>query len=534
MSDSPDSYIITLAEIASLTSATAPAEETIARSLTLLRDGLGAQDAHLVYASGKSFSTLSADGGPDLGLSDIGFWLISRDLTARQAPCSFNVEDGRVSDLSGLNYGQPCAYVAGPLPVAITSDMVMAHGPWEHGLTQEQQSLLSISLPVLGLMTENWLDKSRAQRQQNQLSALANIQRVLSESDNLETVLTSIARTVATVAGINYVSIDVIDESGRVTLRTLNSSDRTSVVALGDRWKAGAERPDPVRDQVLKTRKPMVFPDAQNDERIPADGRHFFARTLIRSTGVFPLVSKSGVLGVLSVASHRPLTFTSQEVELLEGLTLQIASAITGIRLYQELDESRNELRHVNQRLREAMNLEHHLARTDVLTSLSNRRYAEETIRTACSHARRYGHPLSVVIADLDNLKEINDRYNHHTGDAALRQIAKCATTEICREADTVGRYGGDELIFILPSTSLEDAVIVAERFRGRVEETPIVTTDGDTLRETVSIGVAQWDDSMDSPDDLIRQADHAMYQAKATGRNRTMMAGPGGTARAA
>ncbi len=533
MIESTSFYIGTLAEISSLASATSPTEETIARGLTLLRDGLGAQDAHLVYASGESFSTLSANAGPDLGLSDIGLWLINRDLTTRQAPCSFNVEDGRVGDLTGLTCGGQCAYVAGPLPVAITSDMVIAHGPWEHGLTQEQRSFLSISLPALGVMAENWLSRSRAQHQSNQLSALANIQRVLSESDNLGTVLTSIARTVATVTGVNYISIDVIDESGRVTLRALNGTNRGGVAALEERWKSGAVRPDPVRDQVLKTRKPMVFPDAQNDERIPAGGRHFFSRTLIRSTGVFPLVSKSGVLGVLSVASHRPLTFTSQEVELLEGLTLQVASAITGVQLYQELDESRDELRRVNQQLREAMNLEHHLARTDVLTSLSNRRYAEETIRVACAHARRYGHPLSVLIADLDHLKEINDGYNHHTGDAALRHVAKCATAA-CRDVDTVGRYGGDELIFILPSTSLEDAAALAERFRARVEETPIVTTNGDDLRGTVSIGVAQWDDAMDSPDELIRQADHAMYQAKATGRNRTMMAGPGGAARAA
>jgi len=531
MTRSTGSYINTLKEISSLASVSSPAEDTLERGLTLLRDGLGAQDAHLVYASEQGFSTLSA--GPPLSLSNIAFWLVNRDVTTRHAPCSFNVEDGRVGDFCGLTSGQPCAYVAGPLPVAITSDMVIAHGPWEHGLSQEQQSFLSISLPALGLMTENWLSKPRAQRQRSQLNALANIQRVLSESDNLDTVLTSIARTIATVAGLNYVSIDVVDENGRVTLRAFNGTDRAAVTALEDRWKDGAKRPDPVRDQVIRTRKPVVFPDAQNDERIPAAGRQYFSRTLIRSTAVFPLVSKSAVLGVVGVASHRPLAFSSQEVELLEGLTLQVASAITGIQLYQELDESRDELRRVNQKLRETMNLEHHLARTDALTGVPNRRYADETIRAACTHARRYGHPLSVIIADLDNLKNINDRYSHNTGDAALRHVATCAA-DACRDVDTVGRFGGDELIFILPSTSLEDAAALAERFRAQVEETPIVTADGDSLRETVSIGVAEWDESMDGPDDLIRQADHAMYQAKATGRNRTMMAGPGGTARAA
>lgn len=179
------------------------------------------------------------------------------------------------------------------------------------------------------------------------------------------------------------------------------------------------------------------------------------------------------------------------------------------------------------------MNLERHLARTDVLTGLPNRRYADETITAACSHTRRSGHPLSVVMADLDNLKEINDRYDHQTGDSALRYVAQCAK-ETCREGDTVGRYGGDELIFVLPATTREEAATFAERFRERLSEHPLVTAEGIELCQTVSIGVAQWDDAMNGPADLIREADRAMYQAKASGRNRTMIGGPGGATRAA
>ncbi len=526
-----DSCIAKLADLSALASGPALPEEAIQQSLSLLRDGLGAQEVHLVYGWHEGFRSI--DTGPSLEVSDIGFWLINRDLTARRKPCSFELRDGRVVDLQDVTVGRPCRYVAALLPVSTTSDMLLAQGPWAKGLTDQQNSFMHIALPALGLILESWLDGSRAERQRNQLSALAHIPRVLSESDNLHTVLTSIAHTIATVAGVNYVSIDVLDEDGGVSLRALNGPERPGTTSLSDRWKEAANRPDAVRDEVVRTRKPMLFADAQNDDRIPEPGRNFFTRTLIRSTAIFPLIAKSEVLGVLSVASHRPLDFSSQEVELLEGLTTQVAASITGIRLYQELDESREELRHMNQQLRETMNLEHHLARTDALTGVPNRRYADEAISAACSHTRRFGHPLSVVIADLDNLKEINDRYDHQTGDSALRYVAQCAK-ETCREADTVGRYGGDELIFVLPVTAREEAAAFAERFRERLSEHPLVTAEGIELHQTVSIGVAQWDDSMNSPADLIRQADHAMYQAKAAGRNRTMIAGPGGTARAA
>ena len=526
-----DSCIAKLTDLSALASGPAPPEDAIQQSLLLLRDGLGAQETHLIYGWHDGFR--SFDTGPSLELNDICLWLINRELTARHKSCAFELRDDRVVDLQDIVPGRPCGYVAALLPVSTTSDMLIAQGPWASGLTDQQHCFLNIALPALGLILERWLDGSRAERQRNQLSALANIPRVLSEGDNLHTVLTTIAHTIATVAGVNYVSIDVLGEDGAISLRALNGSGRPGTAVLSDRWKEAAKRPDPVREEVIRTRKPLLFADAQNDERVPERGRNFFTRTLIRSTAVFPLVARNEVLGVLSVASHQPLDFSSQEVELLEGLTAQVAAAITGIRLYQELDESREELRRVNQQLQEGMNLEHHLARTDALTGVPNRRYADETISAACSHARRSGDPLSVIIADLDNLKAINDRHSHQTGDSALRYVAQCAQ-ETCREADTVGRYGGDELIFVLPATTQEEATAFAERFRERLSEHPLVTAEGIELHQTVSIGVAQWDDSMNGPADLIRQADHAMYQAKAAGRDRTMIAGPGGTARAA
>lgn len=514
-----------LAELASLASSSLPPEEAIRASLPLVQEGLGATDVHLVYGWDDGFRWVST--GPDLELTDIALWLVQRDLTPRGRPAAFDVRAGKVVEFRDAGSRRPCEYVTALLPLETTSDMLIVQGDWPKGLPLARTRFLQVCLPPLGLLVQRWLDSIRAERQRHQLSALASIPQVLSESDNLETVLTGIAGTIATVSGVNYVSIDVLDEDGNVSFRSVNGTDRPGTASLTDKWKQGASRPDPMRDEVIRTRKAIVFADCQNDGRLTGAARAYFARTLIRSTALMPLLAKDEVLGVLGVASHRPIDFSNQDIELLEALGAQVATAIKGIRLYQELAFSREELRAVNEQLRETMGIEHHLARTDALTGIPNRRFTDETIEAEYIRAQRYQTPLSVVMADLDNLKEINDTYSHQAGDAVLQFVSNLAR-ESCREVDIVGRYGGDEFLFILPSTDLQAAAAFAERFRQRLANEPAENLDGaPPLHLTASIGVAQWTaGSPEGPAYLIRQADRAMYRAKVTGRNRTVLAG--------
>jgi diguanylate cyclase (GGDEF)-like protein len=336
-------------------------------------------------------------------------------------------------------------------------------------------------------------------------------------------VLTSIVGTIATITGIDYVVIDIIDADGTVSLRCMNTS-RAGTEELRERWQRGANRPDPVRDEVLRTGVAFLAPDAQNDERVPENGRNYFIHTLIRSTACFPLRARDETLGIMSIASHRPLAFPPQEVELLEGLAAQVAATVKGIQLYRRLAESRQELQRVNNQLHANMGIEHHLARTDALTGIPNRRFIDEIVELEVGRARRYGQPLSVIMADVDGLKGINDGYGHHAGDEVLRFVAELAR-ETCRAVDVAGRYGGDEFVFVLPSTELADAVALAERFRERLTG-HLSSRSAGPLPVTASIGVAEWNsDTMTDPVSLVRQADRGMYLAKDAGRNRTVAA---------
>jgi diguanylate cyclase (GGDEF)-like protein len=511
-----------LADVAALVDPSFPPDESVETALRLLQEGLEAHDAFLIYGNDGTFGRFGRT--PDLGLTDVALGIVNHDLTSRRAPCAFDIQGSHVINFRSAGAARSCECVAALIPMSSPAgDMLVVRGPWQEGFGRRRSKTLRAVLPALALILERRLSASRAVRQRHQLSALANITRVLSESENLDTVLTSIAKTIAAVTGVNYVSIDLVNPDGTVRLRCFNSS-REGWEQLRERWKRGASRPDQVRDEVLRSRKPMLFADAQNDERLPERGRNYFAQTLIRSTGVLPLVAKDEVLGVLSVASHRPLEFRPADVELLEGLAAQVASALKGIEMYQEIVDSRSELQRLNEQLQESMSIQHHLARTDPLTGIPNRRYLQEALEAECSRSARYGHQLSMAMVDIDHLKQVNDAHSHQYGDEVIRHIARLAR-DTCRQADVVARYGGDEFVFLLPVTGLEDAAKLAERFRLRLAERPIITGGGETITITVSQGVVEWDaNTMSEPACLIDEADQALYAAKADGRNRTMV----------
>ena len=262
----------------------------------------------------------------------------------------------------------------------------------------------------------------------------------------------------------------------------------------------------------------------QHDERVAPGEQEFFRRALLVSSAVLPLCFQDEVLGFLSVTSPRPHVFLPEEVQLLEGLAAQAAAAIKAIQNYEELEASREQLQEYAERLRESMEMQHRLARTDALTGIPNRRYVEEFLAAQCARTQREGSPLSVVLTDVDNFKKVNDTLGHRSGDRVLIELAGLARST-CRAMDVVGRYGGDEFIFVLPLASLEHAAGFAERFRSRVARKRLRSTPEVTARVTVSLGAAEFSSQRADPDALLQAADEALYRAKALGKDQVCVA---------
>ena len=154
------------------------------------------------------------------------------------------------------------------------------------------------------------------------------------------------------------------------------------------------------------------------------------------------------------------------------------------------------------------------LAAHDYLTGTLNRREFMDRLERELNRSKREGTPLSLILLDIDHFKMINDTYGHVYGDEVLKRAVKCLVKSL-RPYDIFGRFGGDEFIACLPNTTMENALIVAQRLRGQIENTNL-SSSGDRVCVTISLGVACHDnDSTDDSNGLIQRADKNLYMAK-------------------
>lgn len=188
------------------------------------------------------------------------------------------------------------------------------------------------------------------------------------------------------------------------------------------------------------------------------------------------------------------------------------------VNTHLQLKHTTDRLRQTTQELREALASVERLARVDALTNVLNRRSLLEVIHQELNRSRRYVLPFSLLMLDLDRFKQVNDTYGHAAGDRAL-----CATVEriqqIIRTVDSIGRYGGEEFVVVLPQTPLKKAVDAAERIRFAIAKKPICTDTG-SFSLTASLGITTYSPQDKEVDELLKRADKALYQAKTNGRN--------------
>jgi diguanylate cyclase len=205
---------------------------------------------------------------------------------------------------------------------------------------------------------------------------------------------------------------------------------------------------------------------------------------------------------------------------LVESLVKELAEATTrATRLEANFVEKTREL----DTIRDSLNKSEERAKTDLLTGLPNRRALEEFFRTAQIAAMESDEPLSVLLIDIDHFKNFNDNFGHGVGDQVLRLVAKVLRERV-REIDLPARYGGEEMIAVLPGADLDACSVVAERVRRTIEECQITRrSTGEALPGiTVSVGVGQFQLG-ESMAELVDRCDRALYLAKRSGRNRVI-----------
>ncbi len=259
----------------------------------------------------------------------------------------------------------------------------------------------------------------------------------------------------------------------------------------------------PYLGEMASSHLPMVIADTQLEPAWNA----VEALAHVRSSAGAPIFVRGQLTGFLLVEKVNPGFYTEDHVNILAAFSTQAGIAIENARLYEQQKK---------------------LAVIDGLTGISNRRFLDEAITREIERGRAMGHNTSLMIMDIDFFKRFNDTYGHLGGDSVLKNLAALLQQNI-RPVDTVGRYGGEEFIVVMPETDLAGAQTAAERLRQKIERmhqqwSPLPNTELPPQQITVSVGVSCAPHYANNTHDLIETADQSMYRAKQSGRNRVII----------
>lgn len=335
---------------------------------------------------------------------------------------------------------------------------------------------------------------------QDKVRHLAQIKKSLSEphkSLDAKQVVAMTLRSVRQDFGYDRVCFMQID-SGQRSLKVLGASGSDGMQEM-----RGVEieiRPEfTTIIGCLRGKMPVLLSDSSFAER------GILAPFHVHEMGIVPVLSRNTIIGVLEVDNFA----TARPIDLEDLATLTIITSELGL----ALENAR--------RFHEVQALAYH----DGLTGIHNRAYLNSVLSDCFKRARKSDISLAVGMVDVDFFKKFNDTYGHLHGDSVLKLLAS-AMKKISRPNDHVGRFGGEEFMFVLESTSPQDAYYFGERLRKEIESLGQLLVKRFPERAlTVSIGVASFLPEMASVSDVIKKADLALYQAKAMGRNRTVSA---------
>jgi two-component system cell cycle response regulator len=324
-----------------------------------------------------------------------------------------------------------------------------------------------------------------------QATILSQIGRVARSLVHFEETFTTVMGLVAQVVDYTVGAMAFIEEDSLVALLTQN---RPAAPTVLEEAKArllqavAAEQPN----RPFPRTETRVFPPR-------GGGRGGTAEDALYAFCSFPITTNGRLSGLLSLGGRTMARIDGDTHAFLAQVANQAHIVVENSRLIERLRE---------------------LAIRDSLTDLYNHRHAMDLLTNEFERVGRYAAGVSLLMLDLDEFKRVNDEHGHPAGDAVLKEMAR-VLKETLRTVDSVGRYGGEEFVIILPHTSPEEAKATAERIRRKVQG-HVFWVGAKPLSVTVSVGVASHPSpNVDSPESLVREADRALYLAKDAGRNR-------------
>ena len=352
----------------------------------------------------------------------------------------------------------------------------------------------SVCLDTCNIYVQRQKEKKELDKILQNLSLLYNIGKAMTYISDLKNLLKYILGQAIEVTKAEKGSIMLYDPGiGQLSVSIIEGLDDEDYQEKinNKQIKCKSFKPgEGVAGMVFQTSKPIILNQTKGDDKF-IEAESSFAHSI----ACIPMVVYNEVIGVINVTNkHKGVHFTEVDVEMLKAISDQAAVAISKAQFRE-------------------------MAVTDFLTGLYIRRYFMVKLQDELHRAERYSKVLSVAMADIDRFKTINDTYGHTIGDKVLKAASNFLQQNL-RQADVIARYGGEEFVIFFPETDKKSASILAERLRVGFSK---IKLDG-LPNLSISIGIASYPEDGKDIENLIHNADAAMYTAKQEGRNRVVL----------
>lgn len=351
------------------------------------------------------------------------------------------------------------------------------------------------------VLLTNARDEQRARRSSGKNQRIANAFRRIGKALTMnQTTLHTCVATAHEMASCLDLATVLIwtwePESESLVLRASVGVNRIGLSALGE---LRPKSPVSAADLVALEKVPFIV-EHVSQHMLTAELESRFSYLKPGGVCIQPLIISDKLVGVLEIVGKNGDTNFNENIELFQTLAEHLALALNSAAMFEQAEK---------------------LASNDALTGIANHRALQEFLAARLNECERTNDSMALIMADVDHFRSFNEEEGHDAGDTVLKLVAQQLKKAV-RPYDLAARYGGEEFTIILPSVDSQKAFELAERLRKSVEELEYVTPTGRVRRVTISLGIAMYPTTSLTASDLFKAADHALYDAKKGGRNRT------------